>query len=169
MKKIKICAAAASLSVCLLAGGIGAYFSDADTAVNTIPIGYNEIVPEEEFDLDEGIKTPRAVNTGDVACYVRARITLSDSRAAEEELISYGTEAYDSFDHDYWYDGEDGWLYYYKYIMPGEETMPVITAIEADDALSERYENVTLDVIFESVQSKGYTDAKAAFSDIAVY
>ena len=47
--------------------------------------------------------------------------------------------------------------------------MPVITAIEADDALSERYENVTVDVIFESVQSEGYTDAKAAFSDIEVY
>lgn len=164
-KSIKICAAAASLSACLAIGGINAYLTDSDMAVNTIPVGYNEIVPYEEFDLGDGIKTPRAKNTGDVSCYVRARVTASDSRAADDGLW-FGSSKYDGFDHDYWYDGGDGWLYYYKFIMPGEETHPVITSISADGTFTEDFEDLTVDVIFESVQSEGHADAEEAFADI---
>ncbi len=150
------------------AGSIFAYLSDGDRANNAFSVGSNTIVPEEPFDpVEPGKKTvkePKAGNTGTVDCYVRAKVLLSDSRA--EEYLTYYTSSTEGFNKTVWSEEQDGWLYCEKPIAPGEKTAPVFTHIKLKEELPEELKDVAIDVIFESVQSEGFADAKTAFTAV---
>lgn len=172
MKLKKLAAAAAVvLGVAAAILGIGsvmAYLADGDKAVNAFSIGSNTIVPDEPFEPavpgKKTVKEPKAENTGTVDCYVRAKVLLSDSRA--EEYITYYTGSTEGFNTKDWAEGKDGWMYYDRPIVPGEKTPAVFTHIRLRKDIPDPIKDVAIDVIFESVQSEGFEDAKTAFQSI---
>lgn len=167
MKYNKV-ASVGALVFMLGAGSIFAYLSDGDHAHNVFSIGSNTIVPEEPFDpVEPGKKTvkePKAENTGTVDCYVRAKVLLSDSRV--EEYLTYYTSSMEGVNKTVWNEDKDGWLYCEKSIAPGEKTAPVFTHIKLKEELPEEIKDVAIDVVFESVQSEGFEDAKTAFTAV---
>lgn len=155
------------VSVLVLLLGIGAvtaYLADADQKENPFSVGENTITPEEEFEPPapgkKTVKSPKAVNTGTVACYVRAQVLLTDSRA--HDYLTYYNGANTGMNTKDWKTGTDGWMYYQKAIAPKEQTLPVFTHIQMKENFPKDLD-VGIDVIFESVQTDGFTDAESAF------
>lgn len=165
-RTVKIILAILSLMIC--AGGILAYLTATDKKVNTIGIHNNTIEIREEFEKPEPgkktVKSPKAENTGTVDCYVRARVLLSDSRAAS--YIEYYNGNQLGWNMDDWEENEDGWLYYKYDLKVGKQTAPIFTHIKLLEELPEELKDVSIDVIFESVQSKTYSDKYEAFRSI---
>lgn len=149
-------------------GAVMAYFADGDKAVNAFSVGHNTIVPKEEFEKPvpgkKTVKSPLAVNTGTVSCYVRAKVLLSDSRA--EPYITYYNGEKKEMNMEDWKKGEEGWLYYKGILKPEEETTAVFTHIKLEQEIPEPVKEVSIDVVFESVQSQGFKDAESAFASI---
>ncbi len=148
---------------------VSAYFTDRGQKNNSVSAGINSVEAEEPFDPpkpgEKTVKAPRAVNTGSVDCYVRGRIVLSDSRA--EKFFDYYTDDNEGFNLSKWQEGADGWLYYKDILKVGQKTDPVFTHIRLNDgAEAEGGLEFDLDVMFESVQSDGFSDYKAAFQSI---
>ena len=147
-------------------GGTLAYFTDADTVVNTFYVDKNVIEVEEEFEQPirgkKTIKTPTALNTGNTDCYVRALVVVSDSRA-ENYFTFYYNDA-EGFNTSDWKEEDDGWMYYRKSIKRDEMTAPVFSHIFLSQNLPDSLQGFTIDVLFESVQSKGFPNAKKAFA-----
>lgn len=84
----------AAAAVCVLmfgAGGIYAYQTSQERAVNDFSVGNNSIEPKEEFDPPEELtegeniykKAVAISNTGNIPCYIRVRAEFSDSAIAE--------------------------------------------------------------------------------------
>lgn len=167
-KRAGILAAALGLAGGLLAaGGIYAYLTEGDAHTNPFSIGQNIITGKEEFDPPQPgkktRKTPRAVNLGSVDCYVRAKVLLSDSRA-ESNLTFYdrGKEGF----HPKWKQEEDGWLYYEEILRDEEESEPIFSHIQLEQDMPAEYGEVSVDVVFESVQAEGFSDPVAAFTAV---
>ena len=141
-----------------------AYFTDADRAVNDLGFGVNTIVPEEDFEEPEKgretVKNPKAVNTGNVPCYVRAKVFLSDSRIALD-YESYLNTA------DWRKSESDGWYYYNGILKPGETTPALFDRILLTEDIPEEVQEAELNVIFTSVQSEGFENAASAFAALA--
>lgn len=146
---------------------IYAYFADGDNKDNELRIGYNTIEIKEDFeDPSPGKKTvkkPMAVNTGTVDCYIRGKVTLSDSRV--ETYIDYYTDSTIGF-NDSWRESSDGWFYYYDILKPSETSDPIFTHIFLAEDCPEELKGFAIDVIFESVQSDGFSNAQKAFLSI---
>lgn len=126
-KKLGTLIASLALVAALGVGATLAYFTDSDTALNTITMGNVDIDLEEpEFDPDgdgegeiddvkpgqEIVKDPTiTVKANSADAYLRAKITyegLSDTQAEElEELITF---------QDGWVKSEDGY-YYFQYVV----------------------------------------------------
>lgn len=172
MKKVKL---PLILAVCLLiaaAGipkGIHAYFADRDSAGNTFSIGVNRIEPEEPFDPPSPgkrtVKKPMVRNTGNIDCYVRCQILLSDSRAGEHLTYYYGEEP--GMNDEDWVPAADGWRYLKNALAPGELSAPVFEEILLSTSIPEELSGFTIDVVYESVQTEGYANAAAAFAAVA--
>ena len=156
------------LTAALMAPGLvnvsraNAFFADADSAVNNLGFGINTIVPEEEFEEpepgQETCKNPKAVNTGNVPCYVRAKVFLSDSRIALDYEDYLNTGAWRK---------EDGWYYYNGILQPGETTPALFDRILLMEDIPEEVQEAQLNVVFASVQSEGFDDAAGAFASLA--
>lgn len=122
MKKRKIILAAAScLAIISASFGITyAYLISDKTVVNEFTVGENTIEIEEKFDPPPEIKfnepftkEVRIKNTGNIECYVRARVEFSDSFAEEYSELDYRTKP----DDPWIYNAIDGY-YYYKELLP---------------------------------------------------
>ena len=80
---------------------IYAYFSYQKSIENTISLAYNEIQLNEKYEpplkIQKGIsfkKEPTIKNVGNIACYVRVKPLLSDSRVESEITIDYNLTDY---------------------------------------------------------------------------
>ena len=153
--------------VFFMAGGVLAYLSDADRALNVLEVGGNTITAEEEFEQPgrgkKTVKKPTAVNTGSNDCYVRARVVLSDSRAAD--YLTYYNNSTAGFNTASWVEDGDGWMYYKYILKTGEKSDPVFTHIELSH-IPDSLLGFTIDVVFESVQSEGFDNARDAFESL---
>lgn len=167
-KKAFAMALPAMLAAVLCIGAIMAYFADADEKQNPFSIGYNTITPNEEFETpipgQKTVKSPKAANTGPADCYVRAKVLLSDSRA--ESYITYYNGPSTGMNTRDWVQAADGWLYYGEPIQPGKETAAIFTHIMLGRQIPDGIRDVSIDVIFESVQSDGFDGAQAAFQAV---
>lgn len=164
--------------VFILSLGIGSvimYFFDMDRVVNRTAVGSNEIAIVETFeDPKPGEKTQKApavinINGDDtyesaVDCYVRARVFLSDSRAMP--YVTYYSGEKEGFNTEVWKEDNDGWLYYGAVLEKGETTEPVFTHIMMDENIAHSLSGFTIDILFESVQSDGFSNANEAFEAI---
>lgn len=148
--------------------GTVAYFTDADTVVNSFFVDKNAIEAVEEFEPPikgkRTLKSPAALNTGSTNCYVRAQVIVSDSRA--EEYFSFYYNDTEGFNAGDWKEESDGWLYYCKNLKKGEMTTPVFSHVFLSENIPDNLLGFTVDVIFESVQSKGYISARKAFESL---
>lgn len=159
---------AAVIFLVISASAAAAYFADGDEKENLFTIGANTITPEEEFEpVEPGKKTvkePRAFNSGAVNCYVRSKVLLTDSRAASYLEYFHGdTPGFNTAD---WVENNDGWLYYSKILPVGESSSPIFTHIKLKEELPEEIADVSINVVYESVQSDGFTDAAKAFDAV---
>lgn len=148
---------------------VTAYFTDRNEERNVTTVGINTIEVIEEFESPavgkKTIKNPRAKNTGNVSCYVRSQILLTDSRA--EEAITYYYEDTPGLNQTDWIQADDGWLYYRKILPAGATSSPVFTHLFLTKQLPSTATDLSVDVLFESVQSDGFSDPKEAFTSLA--
>lgn len=172
MKNIKL---PLILAFCLLLAGAGipkgihAYFADRDRAENELSIGVNRIEPEEPFDPpspgSRTVKKPMVRNTGNIDCYVRCQILLSDSRAEDYLTYYYGEEP--GMNDEDWVPAADGWRYLNAALAPGELSAPVFEEILLSTSIPKELSGFTIDVVYESVQTEGYEKAATAFAAVA--
>lgn len=150
-------------------GGALAYLTASSKKSNTIEIAQNEIVAIEEFEQpipgEKTVKRPQAENVGNVDCYVRAKILLSDSRA--ESYLEYYYENALGFNYADWSENIDGWLYYQSVLGVGQLTAPIFDHIKLNEAISSEISELHIDVLFESVQSEGFSNPIEAFGTIS--
>lgn len=168
----------ALLVVALL--GIGstmAWFTDTETAQNTVTIGHSTVEIEETVDgltkTNIGIK-----NTGSVPVYVRMRVDVPSgitylTADNEEKTVSV---IYNPVSPVSWTKGDDGYWYYDKILKPGETAeLYESVALNAEGITDEQMEQLKglldITVYGESVQSDNLpehvTTAKAAFDYLA--
>lgn len=149
--------------------GVLAYLTASDKEVNTVTVAHNQIVPVEKFEEpimgEKTVKEPQAENVGNISCYVRAKILLSDSRAAS--YIDYYYKNTRGFNTRDWAEENDGWLYYQSVLDVGELTTPIFDHIQLKEAIPSDIDDLSIDVIFESVQSTGYSGPIEAFASIS--
>lgn len=168
MRKQKIKILLLFLSCLICVGEIKAHFKDTDKKINTIGIHNNTVVIKEEYEKPEpGIKTiksPKVENTGSVDCYVRAKILLSDSRG--DSYIEYYHDEKKGWNTDEWKQKSDGWFYYEKNLESGKISTPIFDHILLKEEVPDEIKDLSIDVIFESVQAKGFSSSMLAFKTI---
>ena len=131
-----------------------AYFTARAKKTNNVRLGFNKIEIVEDYKpplkMEKGIeftKKPYVINTGDVDCYVRLKVAVSDSRIEKDLTIDYNNT-------DFIHDETDGYWYYKKELKPNEETEPLFTKV----SISENADNLVLEgfdiyVYGESIQT----------------
>lgn len=154
----------ALLSVFCVAG-IAAYFIGGDTRHNMFTAGFNDVEITEEFPDPEPSpgeeikKVVQFANTGDVPCYVRARLVFSNDQAEDISFLDLNREQ--------WAEEEDGYFYYQKILPVKEQTEPLMTAVRvSEDAQIGELEDWDLYVYVETAQSDGYDTPQDAFAHL---
>ena len=166
-------AAAALLGI----GSTMAWFTDAETAQNTVTIGHSTVEIEETVDgltkTDIGIR-----NTGSVPVYVRMRV---DIPSGITYLTADGGERTVTVAHSpetpvSWTAGDDGYWYYDEILEPGE-TAKLYDSVSlnaegiADGQMERLKERLDITVYGESIQSDNLpehvTTSVAAFAYLA--
>lgn len=148
---------------------IFAYFTDANEISNILEIGHNTTEITETFDPPKpGTKTTKKViikNEGDVTCYIRVRLTLTDSRYSDDFDYYYNDKK--GINTADWTKGDDGWYYYNEKVEVGKTTSPLITHIQLhNDVDLISADSFTIDVFEESVQANGADYAEDAFASV---
>lgn len=123
------------ISIILISTGIiYAYFTFQASNQSPLILGYNKIQLNENYVTPRYIrrgtqeepfiiqKEPFVTNTGNVACYVRLKSVVSDSRVEDDLNINYNLE-------DYTYNSNDGYYYYNNILQPGQTTEKLFTTI----------------------------------------
>lgn len=139
-----------------------AYLKDRADEVNAFVVGENKIEVKEEYipplEMKPGIgfkKKPYITNTGNLPCFVRMRADFSDSEA--EEFC----EPLDIDTGNWEYDSADGYYYYKKPLLPGEETPPLFTLVKIrDSATLQQMKEFDILIYGESI-SQGVYEADA--------
>ena len=139
-KKSMIMAAAALLAAAACIGGIFAYYTSHQEVQNTITVGENITVIQEEFDPDPDKdvykKSVQIENTGEIPCYVRVYAAFSDEEVAAISELSadgktyYSASEYDNHLPDGWAKGNDGYLYYTKLLPVGAKTTKLMSNVK---------------------------------------
>lgn len=157
-----------------------AYFTTKKTVTNSINLGYNDIEVKENFEpplnLTAGTtftKEPYVFNAGNVACYVRIKCVVSDSRIEQFLKIYYdenkqrsnpeseGSEesGYDKdlgYNREFEYNEEDGYWYYKHVLDPNEQTPPLFNTVKIADNADDTVQNgFDIYVYAESIQAVG--------------
>lgn len=158
---------AAVLGFCALAAagviaGTTAYLTDHTVITNEISAGWNETETVEEFPSptpvapgETVVKKVRIQNKGEVPCYIRAAL-----------IVSEGTVTLEGLNTELWVDGQDGYYYYRDVVQPGDSTGEFFTGVKVDRQTEE--DTVTVTVYEESIQamhgSVPYKDYKEAWN-----
>lgn len=157
------------LALCLAAGSIAAYLTDADQAINTVTVGSNEIEIIEEFTPPDEVypgdvipKDVKVKNTGLSDCYVRVAAVFSDTGMSNFCTVDWNTT-------DWVYNENDGYWYYKKAISEGESTSSLFTTVTVSNSVNwDTYKNFDIFVYAESYQANGhdnYTDAWSKYHE----
>lgn len=166
MSKKKIVVILSVLLSLTAIGGTYAYITKVGKSTSSTSIGSNEIqVQNDILNVDfvkgyqgEGFNAYK--NTGKVDCYIRATVSLNDTRLSSFINCTINT--------DDWVLNEDGY-YYYKDIVPvGLETTPLIKTVEvADNGVADStLKDIGIIVYTESVQSKDGSNGVSSFDSI---
>jgi len=123
------------ISIVLISAGIiYAYFTFQASNQSTLILGYNKIQLSENYVTPRYIKRgtqeepfiiqkePFVTNIGNVACYVRLKSVVSDSRVEDDLNINYNLE-------DFTYNSTDGYYYYNNILQPGQTTEKLFTTV----------------------------------------
>lgn len=148
------------LLVFTLGSGIYAYYTYKASLENTIILGYNKIALNENYippvKMEKGIsftKEPYVTNNGNVDCYVRLKVEVSDSRVEKDLRIEYNSSEDFNDESADWYK-KDEYYYYKKALKPRENTESLFTTVEiletADDLVLEGFD---IYVYAESIQT----------------
>lgn len=149
-----------------LIGGMIAYLADAETAVNEMSVGKNEIEIEEDFDppdeIPPGASFPKKVqirNVGKGNCYVRTKVLFSRSDMEELATIDWNTQ-------DWTYNRQDGYYYYRDPLAENALSEPLMNEVSIS-ASADPAQLASFDIIVyaESVQCGNFTDYQDAWSD----
>ena len=190
---------ALALIACLIVGGSVAYFSAQDNGDNAFAMGKVDIEVEEdgwEPDDDHIIaagrafdKAPKVKNTGNVDCYVRINVKVSDYNGIKNAVLKDGAPDSDfepdklfaNLDTDKWEsagepikdNGDDAvtYQYYYKQeLAPNATTEPLFTKIVFPDNLTDDKtilnqlgDDFIITISADAIQSETYGSADEAF------
>lgn len=145
-------------------GVVHAYYKDEQMQINETRIGTVEAKLQEDFETPEeiipGIKIKKRIwveNTGSAPCYVRVRVTFSDSRM--EKLCNV-----DWNQNDWIQNGEEPYFYYRNILYPGKTTTDLMQSVTVlEDASSEMLEPFQILVYTEACQVGNAEDWKEAW------
>lgn len=166
MNKKKIAIILSILLSLTAVGGAYAYITKVGKSTSSTSIGNNTIRVQNDIlnvDFVKGYKGENFNvynNTGKVDCYIRATVSLNDTRLSS--FVNY------TINIDDWLLNEDGY-YYYKDIVPvGSNTTPLLKTVEiTDKGISDStLKDIGIIVYTESVQSKDGSDAVSSFDSI---
>lgn len=173
-KRRILCITLLVIGLAAVATGTAAYFTAEETANNVITTGclYMELVEETTGGKPwptEGVtgimpgmtidKVVYVKNTGSVPFY--ARVSVDKTITAAE-----GSNAALNFDHitidlnrEQWKE-QDGYYYYYRALLPGESTEPLLKEVVFEPTMTNEYMDATvqLDVLAQAVQSANNGD-----------
>lgn len=139
---------------------IYAYFTDSDRKTNRFGVGYNDVEIREEFPEpepeEEITKKVSFVNTGPVNCFARAKLVFGSQEAEDAVGMNLNKEQ--------WQQEQDGYYYYQKILMPGEETEELLTSLQVEGEISQEEKTFDLTVYVETVQALEGEDPLTAFS-----
>lgn len=170
-RKIIFLIAATCLASTITVGSTLAWLSDKDSAKNTFSIGNVDVTlveenwnPEEGKDIYPGktvTKDPIVKNVGNNPCYVRAKIIFSN-----ESLKNY--IQFNDLDTTNWvYNESDGYYYFQTPVSKNSQTTELFKSVTLKDNYKETdIISFDIDVYTEAVQSEGFNNAQAAFSEI---
>lgn len=139
------------------------YFSHTEVKDNTITIGENDIMINEEFEQPDNWmpdtaykKNVKVRNTGTVPCYIRVYAVLSDM----------DIPASMDFNTTKWTKKDDGYWYYNDIVSPGAVTSSLITQVTIANATADQLKSFDVIIYAESIQAEGYKSINDAFSSI---
>lgn len=150
------------LATAIASLGVGAAFTSAylihdDTEVNTFDVAEADVSIEEDFtkppDVNPGdtiTKKPRAVNTGEIPCYVRMRVVVSNEDLCEPLSINSG-----------WTKGSDGFYYWSSVLQPGEKTGNLFDFVKIKGGIDKK------DITSTSLDVQVYAEAADARNNSA--
>ena len=128
-----------------------------DTEVNTFDVAEADVSIEEDFtkppDVNPGdtiTKKPRAVNTGEIPCYVRMRVVVSNEDLCEPLSINSG-----------WTKGSDGFYYWSSVLQPGEKTGNLFDFVKIKSGIDKK------DITSTSLDVQVYAEAADARNNSA--
>lgn len=154
------------IGACGVLGGVYAYLTDADVAVNSVTIGTTDTPIVEDFDPPDELhpgtiihKDVKMKNSGTTPVYIRIRAAFTDGDIEEHCTVDWNKTDYD-------YNEADNFYYYKKVLKPGETAPSLFTNIKLDKDIPEG-EIKDFDVIVygESMVSKGYDTYQKAWAD----
>ena len=182
MKKIRIAAAALSLTVAVGVLGSMTYFTGGARTTNVITTGGVSIELLELSDSGNGIfdifrnktgvmpgtsvsKIVQVRNTGASDAYVRVKVDKTITLDEDRKEKGSGQPDTDLIEMDYNLDdwelresenGGDGYYYYGKALAPGETTEPLFTEASFDSSMGNMYQGcrADIDVQAQAVQVK---------------
>lgn len=181
-KKIALVVASLALVAVLAVGATLAWFTDSQEAHNVVTFGNVKISltePNFAFDKEEDgklvkidvvpgeeiSKDPTIQNTGNNACYVRAKVEISG------DLLDVKTEdeirACLDIQDGWTYNAEDGYYYYSAVLDPNSDAIKLFTTVTLPKAWSNEVANKTfnIDVTAEAVQSQNF-DASSDWATV---
>ena len=146
-------------------GGVFAYLSDADVAVNQVTVGGNRVDLIEEFTppakLEPGIsfaKDVKVSNVGPSDCFVRIKAVFTDSDMEKYCTVDFNTR-------DYEYNETDGYYYYKKVLKSEEETPSLFTTVSLSESIpADEIRDFDILVYTETYQSYGFDDYEDAWN-----
>lgn len=178
MKKSKKRLIFGILVVCLAAGisagVVYAYFTSQDEAHNRVTVGENEIAVDETFDPPKKQKSGEngyakkveIENTGNIPCYIRARLEFSSSDIMNKSQLSADGKTYVNA-KDYptqintltggkWiYNSGDGYYYCTEKVKAGDSTAKLLDSVKTTYGENETPQRYDIIVYAESVQTYG--------------
>ena len=143
------------ISLCMN-DGITAYFTDGDTARNSLNVSLSDVEIDEDFQPPKEptgtfVKKVRLYNSGNCKSFVRLKIAVSNS-----DIGNYITLNMDLVSKDakggMWKDGGDGFYYYTIPLEAGEYTSYILQDVFVGNGVPESYE-VDIIVYGESYQA----------------
>jgi predicted ribosomally synthesized peptide with SipW-like signal peptide len=164
-KKLKTLVVAAAFAVCLLIGGISAYFTDADTATNTFTIGKvsidlkepkweepKDIVPNQEME-----KNPQIENDGVNSAYVFMEVVIPYANiiVANEDgskNAKADTDLFIMLDKDGNEGVNDGWVLVSQTENEDDKTVTYLYAYGTSEVMTELKKDETTPSLFDKVK-----------------
>lgn len=180
LQKRKLVVFASALAIFLGIGATTAWFTDIEAAINTIRVGSNDIVVDEEV-VGLTKQNIKIKNSGSIPVYVRMAVDISEGVTYTDGEGKPQTVTFEKTPKEplNWRDGGDGYWYYDEVLEAGKEAVlfkSVGTSQDIPKTEMERIKDLLdITVYGESVQSEGLNldgiegvnDAQKAFRYLA--